>query len=311
MISAIISESTLDKLRALIDADQLPLPDNVALMADAIRKRHGDAVLGLVFYGSAMREADDPEKMLDFYVIVKSYRSVYPNPLLRLATALLPPGVHLLQISTPDGHKLRSKYAIVSERAFYRRAGGEVLESMLWARFVQPAVIVADDAQVYSRVRDTFARACAHFYQQAAPLAKEITDPGEVWVRGLAESYRTELRPEKPYERAREIVARYPERYAHLTEILNDGRSGADRYSGAARFFCRARWTLRRICGKPRGAGRVLKAALTFEGGLDYILEKVGNHSGVHLDVSDRARRHPLLFAPVIAWRLYRAGAFR
>ena len=306
-----IPDEKLDELRALIDADQVALPGAAKLMADAIRERHGDSVLALVFYGSAMREVDDPEKMLDFYVIVKSYKSVYPNPLLRLATALLPPGVHFLQINTPDGRKLRSKYAVVSEQAFYHRASGGVLESMLWARFVQPTVIVADNPQVYNKIRDTFAKACAHFYRQVAPLIENSTNPNEVWVRGLAESYRTELRPEQPYLRAKEIVARYPERYAHLTQIMSGSRSDAHHYSAMVQFCCRVRWGLRRVCGKPRGVGRVLKGALTFDGGVDYILEKVENHSGVHLEVSDRARRHPILFAPAIAWRLYRAGAFR
>lgn len=298
---------TLTRLQAVIEADQQVLPPSVQKMAQAIRDRHGDAVRALVFYGSAMRETDDPEKMFDFYVIVDSYSSIYPNLALRFATGALPPGVHFVQIDGPSGRKMRSKYAVISEDAFCHRTAGGVLESMLWARFVQPSVILTDDPRLYSKLRQTFARACLHFYQQAAPLIANTDHPEAVWVRGLAESYRTELRPETPHQRAQEIVSRYPERYAQLTEILNADKS---LLRGSASYH-RFRWAMRRVLGKPRGIARILKGALTFDAGLDYILEKVGNHSGVHLQVSDRARRHPVLFAPMIAWRLYRAGAFR
>ena len=59
------------------------------------------------------------------------------------------------------------------------------------------------------------------------------------------------------------------------------------------------------------GALRVLKAAATFDAGLDYILEKVESHSGVRLQVTEAERKRPLLNAPALAWRLFRAGAFR
>ncbi len=54
-----------------------------------------------------------------------------------------------------------------------------------------------------------------------------------------------------------------------------------------------------------------MKATFTFDGALDYVLWKVRRHSGVVLPVTDWQRRHPLLAAPVLAWRLYRLGAFR
>ncbi|MEM8775607.1 MAG: hypothetical protein AAGF53_11280, partial [Pseudomonadota bacterium] len=123
----------LKKIFDLLKSEQTALSESAKLVADAIKARHSDAVLALIFYGSAMRDVDDPEKMLDFSVIVKSYDLIYRNPVLRLATAALPPGVHYIQIEDANGRKLRSKYAIVSEAAFYRRVSSG-LESMFWAR---------------------------------------------------------------------------------------------------------------------------------------------------------------------------------
>jgi len=77
------------------------------------------------------------------------------------------------------------------------------------------------------------------------------------------------------------------------------------------RNLCRLRWFVRRIVGKPMGAFRVLKAFFTFDAGLDYVLEKIKSHSGAEIEVSDHARKYPLLHAPVLAWRLFRKGAFR
>jgi hypothetical protein len=306
-------DATLPALREVIEADQQPLSQPALLMANAIRARHGAAVRALLFYGSALREGEAAEKMLDFYVIVRNYRAVHGWGLAALGAFLLPPSVHYLAFDDANGRRLRSKYAVVSEAAFLRRAGGGSLESMLWARFTQPATILTDDPVLRARLIDTLARACRHFARQVAPLLAGPVQPGDLWVRGLCESYRTELRPENPGPRAAEIVARFPRRYARLSEILLPG-NGALHLPDAGpvrRGFCRGKWALRRIIGKPLGALRVLKAATTFDGGLDYILEKVASHSGVRLDVTERERRHPVLHAPRLAWRLYRAGAFR
>ncbi|MEM7721228.1 MAG: hypothetical protein AAF376_02535 [Pseudomonadota bacterium] len=301
-------DDAIRQLATLIEAEQRPLPPQAQEVSAAIRARHGDAVQAMIFYGSALRDLDDPKKMLDFYVIVDRYGAIYRNPLLRLATWLLPPGVHFLQIETETGKRLRCKYAVVSQTAFRRRVSGG-LESMLWARFVQPAMIEAEGPEQHRMIVEVFAHACLHFYRQSAPLVGSTTDPTEVWVRGLAESYRTELRPETPDARARDIVDRFPDRYVAFSAILAETAHASA--TGLQTTLCKLKWLLRRILGKPRGAARVLKGALTFDGGLDYLLEKVGSHSGVEIPISDRARRHPILFAPVIAFRLYRAGAFR
>lgn len=304
----------LARLEAVIAADQAPLPAPARAMAEAIGRKHGGAVRALIFYGSALREEEGAGKMLDFYVIVESYRAIYGRGPARWAAALLPPGVHFLQVTGREGQILRSKYAVVSEAAFHRRTRGGAFETMLWARFTQPALIITESPETRARLITTLAMAVRHFAREVRPLLAGPVPPGALWERGLAESYRTELRPEAPQARARAIVARFPARYAALSEILQGDPLAAESVAGPggwAVLRARMRWRLRRVLGKPLGALRVLKAATTFDAGLDYVLEKVASHSGVRLEVSDHARRHPLLHAPVLAWRLYRAGAFR
>ena len=43
---------------------------------------------------------------------------------------------------------------------------------------------------------------------------------------------------------------------------------------------------------------RLVKAAFTFDGGVDYVLWKVRRHSGVVVPGTDWQRRHTLLAAP-------------
>ena len=63
--------------------------------------------------------------------------------------------------------------------------------------------------------------------------------------------------------------------------------------------------------GKFLSAARIIKAALTFEDPLDYLLWKIERHSGVHVEPTSRQRRYPLIFAWGLLWQLYRKGAFR
>jgi hypothetical protein len=63
--------------------------------------------------------------------------------------------------------------------------------------------------------------------------------------------------------------------------------------------------------GRPLNILRLLKAALTFERGVDYVLWKVERHSGVRLAVANWERRFPLLAAPGIYYRLRRRGLLR
>ena len=56
---------------------------------------------------------------------------------------------------------------------------------------------------------------------------------------------------------------------------------------------------------------RIFKAALTFDGALDYLLWKIKRHSGVYIEPSDLQRKVPLIFAWPLLIRLWRKGAFR
>jgi hypothetical protein len=56
---------------------------------------------------------------------------------------------------------------------------------------------------------------------------------------------------------------------------------------------------------------RLAKAGFAFRGAADYAAWRIGQRTGVEVEVTPWRRRHPLLAAPGVAWRLWRAGSFR
>jgi hypothetical protein len=148
-------------------------------------------------------------------------------------------------------------------------------------------------------------------------------DAQTLWQRGLLLSYRAELRAERA-ESVHALYAAAPARYAGLTQaalartsflVTTAGAGEALRYRvhlpAGARLRGWLGWAGRRALGKILSVLRLVKGLFTFRGGADYVLWKIERHSGVAVHVPPRARRHPLLAAWAVAWRLYRRRAFR
>ena len=306
------------------------LSDEARAMAEAVARRHGATVLGILFYGSCLRPppASDStavgpggvdERILDLYAVVDDLRAANGGWLRALGNRLLPPNVFYLETPFGDG-RVRCKYAIVTLAQLERLVAPATLQNYFWGRFCQPTAIVqARDATVRARLLACLAQAVASMVGATAPLLDGPSDARALWLRAFAESYRAELRAEDPERRAAQIHDADRARYAAITgpalvaagldpQALPEGRFELRSANAAA---ARRRWRLRRVLGKTLNALRILKAGLTFDGGLDYLLWKIERHSGVRPRVTPRERRHPLLLSPLIAWRAWRDGAFR
>lgn len=304
-----------DALLDLIRSEQLDPPARVHSVMNAIRARHAGRVLGFVYYGSSLRDLDDADKMLDFYVLVDSYKKTH-GPTLSgrwraLTNRLIPPAVYYLEQSQ-DGVLSTCKYSIITLDEFERRCSESFL-SQVWGRFSQPcALLDASDATIEDRILQARTAAVRKLARETAPLFTAPATAPEFWGRAFYESYRTELRPESDDGRAKEIVARYQDRYDTVSAALfgtpTNGHYNVQSYPGHG---SPRRWFFRRLIGRPIAAIRVLNSAATFDGGIDYVLRKVERHSGVSLDVTDAQKRHPVLWSPVLGWKLWRRGAFR
>src|SRR6478735_10749229 len=106
-------------------------------MAAAIAALYPGAARAVLFYGSCLREQNLDGLMLDFYLIVASYREAYGRGWYAFANKLIPPNVF------PFEHAgLAAKYAVLSEADFYRLNGPETRNVSVWARFAQPSRLV-------------------------------------------------------------------------------------------------------------------------------------------------------------------------
>lgn len=295
----------------------------VSALVNEIMLRHGDSVQGILFYGSCLRTGDDLEGMVDLYVLVDDYRSVYRRTTQAALNKLLPPNVFYLELPF-NGHVLRSKYAVLSLTDLLRGTSMSWFHSYLWGRFCQPtALLYTRDDQVTLRVNTALAQAVITFMRRVLPRIQSEFSTRELWATGLGLSYRAELRAERPdklvrlYEAAgdyyEEITPIALDAVPHPTEVI--ANNGCIRYraciSTQMRFFSRITWGVRRLQGKILSVLRLLKGMTTFDGGVDYILWKIQRHTGVSVDVDARLRRHPLLAMWVLSWRLYRRGGFR
>ena len=110
-----------------------PVPPAIAAAAAAVRGRVGDAVATVLFYGSCRREAH-ANGVVDFYVLVDSYRAVLERRFPAWLNELLPPNVYYLELPLED-HTIRVKYSVISLPQFRRRTAHRGFDPVIWARF--------------------------------------------------------------------------------------------------------------------------------------------------------------------------------
>jgi hypothetical protein len=300
-----------------------PVGSAAAALVDAIVRRHAPAVDAVLFYGSCLRRGDpaaSDDPVFDFYVLVNDYRRIYDNRLMAFANALLPPNVFYIEAPWRD-RTLRAKYAVIALPQFRRAVSTRAMHSYFWARFAQPVRLpyVRDDATA-ALVVDALAEAVTTLVRHSAGLMDGSFTPRGFWTRAFEATYGAELRAERG-GRAELIYEADRERYDRLCAIALrsaglDVRRTADGQltvplAAQARRQSASAWRRRRLLGKMLSVLRLAKGAFTFDGGVDYILWKIERHSGVRATPTSWQRRHPLLAAPGLAWRLYRRGAFR
>jgi len=196
--------------------------------------------------------------------------------------------------------------------------------SYLWGRFCQPTgLLYVRDEAVAEVVLKCFGQSVLTFVRRVLSQSGDEFTAQQLWRRGLTLSYRAELRSENPAKRAR-LYDAAPQYYEEITRLALDALAGTveisdnagklqyrQQVSAGKRFAGRCTWKLRSWQGKLLSVLRLLKATLTFEGGVDYILWKIERHSGVTVEVAPRLKRRPLLAMWVLSWRLYRKGGFR
>jgi hypothetical protein len=287
-------------------------------LLDDLHRRH-DAhghIAAVLMYGSYLRGRRNT--LLDFYVLLDDLPGAIDSRWQRLANRLLPPNVYYQHVREGAG-EARAKYATMTLAQFEGALAGD-FHPYFWARFTQPcALVYARDEPSRQRVVQALESAVSTFIRTVAPLLPESFSSRDLWQAGFRQTYRAELRAETGARIAElyETHARHFDALCHgyarqpraAIRQLDDGRFQRAHVTPSRR--ARGLWALRRWQGKLMSALRIVKAAGTFEDPLDYLLWKIQRHSGIYVEPTERQRRHPVLFAWPLLWRLYRLGAFR
>ncbi len=314
------TEETRKLIRRQLDR---PLPPELDSFAQHLRQCYGESVLAILYYGSCLRRRQPEEGLNDFIVVVDNYRHTYGKLLPALGNAILPPNVYYLEAQV-EATRLRAKYAVVSLAQLRQLTKPERLQPYFWARLAQPVALLmaGDDSRV--AIEAVLLNAQRAFIANVLPNLPAVFQPLQVFTLGLQLTYATEFRSERSAAVEQRVLAEQDFYEQIVTSLLqNSGQLGGCRWQRQAdgsyhldvsrlcRTGSRLLWALRRPYGKTLAALRLIKAALTFQGGLDYILWKIERHSGIRLEPSAAQRRHPLLLSWGLLWQVYRRGGFK
>ena len=279
-------------LDAAIDPAVQRFAQSLAVKADA------SAVL---FYGSNLR-TKSLEGVLDFYILLpgEQRERIWPR-------------VSYQERTEPDGTVLRAKIATMALSTFAKAASGELLDTTIWARFVQPSALVwqADD-----NARRQVIAAIGSAAQTAARLAVALGPPSgtaeDYWRALFRATYKAEFRVEKA-GRENDILSVNEEHFKGLlplalsasgTPYAVNGERITPSLTARERASILAWWKRRERMGKPLNFTRLLKASTTFEGAARYAAWKIERHTGMPVEVTPLREKMPLLAAPSVLWAL-------
>ncbi|APE27395.1 hypothetical protein [Aurantiacibacter gangjinensis] len=274
-----------------------------AVTAFAARLAGEADTLAVLFYGSNLRTGS-LEGVIDFYVLTDG-----------AAEKGLWPRVSYREWDH-DGQRLRAKIATMTLAKFAQAARGDSLDTTIWARFVQPSALVwtrDDDARRQMRAAITDAAVTAA--RLAIAVGPASGAEWDYWRALFQATYRAELRVEKP-GRENSILELNE---AHFTGLLpcaldaagidyareKDGLSPTmpdDERRAVLKW-----WRTRRRLGKALNIARLVRATRTFDGAGRYAAWKVQRHTGVEVEVTPWREKHPILSAPGVLFRVWRA----
>lgn len=257
----------------------------------------------VLFYGSNLRTGS-LEGVLDFYVLLPGgvEKGVWPRVSYREWDHA--------------GQTLRAKIATVQVGTFAAAARGALLDTTIWARFVQPCALAwCRDQNARAAVAQALASAACTAARLAVALHPIAGQEWDFWRALFRATYRAELRVEKPGREdsilqlnAVHFTGLLPEAMdaAGISFQHNNGQVSPAMPDAERRRVLRW-WVPRRRLGKLLNVRRLLRATATFDGAARYAAWKVERHTGVKVEITPWRERHPVLAAPGVLYRVWRS----
>ncbi len=256
----------------------------------------------VLFYGSNLRTGS-LDGVLDFYVLLPGEER-----------ARIWPRVSYHERAHGEV-TLRAKVATMALSTFTKAASGELTDTTIWARFVQPSALVwRADEQAHDELIGAIGDAAKTAARLAVTLGPDSGTADDYWRALFRATYKAEFRVEKP-GREDDILSVNAEHFAGLLPLAleaagiaveQDGERLSPMLPEKERADILRWWKRRRRLGKPLNFARLLKASTTFDGATRYAAWKIERHTGMPVEVTPFRERYPILAAPGVLWDLWR-----
>ncbi|MEM9311623.1 MAG: hypothetical protein AAGA34_09255 [Pseudomonadota bacterium] len=279
-----------------------PTHPEVGAFAQTLAQEAG--ALAVLFYGSNLRTGS-LEGVLDFYILLPGEAREEPAIWPRVSYHERDGG----------GQRLRAKVATMRLATFAQAASGDLNDTTIWARFVQPCALVwQKDENARAPVVSAIAQACATAARLAVALGPQSASAEDYWRALFQATYKAEMRVEKP-GRENDILsvnaAHFEGLLPHALEeagVAFDLEAGriTPRLTDRERARILGWWRRRQRLGKPINLVRLIKASVTFDGAARYAAWKIERHTGMPVAVTPFRERYPILAAPGVLWALWR-----
>lgn len=317
-----MTDVSTDEFRALrgIISEELrrPVLPSIEWLANEVARRHGEATLGVLFYGSDLRNETD-DGVIDFWVVVDGYGAAYSNAIHAAINHIAAPNVFYLEREF-EGRTLRTKYGVIDRRTFEKGAALSAWHPYVWARFSQPArALACRDEEAHEFLASAVSQCVV---TMVGRLVCMLPARGELlrfslaafWQEAFSRTYDTERRPEADdlirglYRANADHLDQVAAHALHhlakqgtFTKATAHARAFAIEMPIRAQKNARLRWLLMRSYARVLGLVRLAKTAYTFGDWVPYVLWKLERHTGRRIELSERQRRYPLIFAwPII-----------
>ena len=286
MTTPLVAPTLADRISTSLNA-----PVDPAVRAFAAHLGEAAGALAVLFYGSNLRTGS-LDGVLDFYVLLPG----------AVETGIWP------KVSYHErnhaGTTLRAKVATMTLATFTAAAADETLDTTIWR-----------DPALSGAVAGAVAAAAITAARYAVALGPAAGTAEAYWRALFRATYRAEFRVEKP-GRENDILGVNAAHFAGLLPAALDAagiawtRDGAilhPRLAAAERDALRRAWARRARLGKAYNLVRLLRASTTFDGAARYAAWKIERHTGVPVTLTPWRERHPVLAAPSVLWRVWRA----
>lgn len=277
--------------------------------------------IGVIYYGSSLWKKD-LTGLLDFYIVcdcLSDWHNAYYS-FSKVANAFLPPNVEYYEWQDATT-SLRAKVAILSLDQFRKATSLSSIDTTMWARFCQPTKILwwrgHQEKQALLRC---LIRSIGVAVWWAAYLGPQQGKAEDYWYNLFRNTYRAELRVEAKNRPV--LILEGREKY--FIQLLKCGWQAMKihyresstgilypQISKEQKILVNRKWQIRARLGRPLNILRLIKAAFTFKGGAHYIIWKINRHRQINLQLNDFQKKHPLVNAPWLLFKLYRQGVFQ